>query len=42
MKEGGFIADGPKDKLLKSRPIGRLFGLRLTIKKTGSYYYVLS
>ncbi|NLE91199.1 MAG: ATP-binding cassette domain-containing protein [Elusimicrobia bacterium] len=42
MKEGGFIADGPKDKLLRSRPISRLFGLRLTIKKTGSYYYVLS
>ncbi len=42
MKEGGFIADGPKDKLLRSRPISRLFGLRLTIKKTGPYYYVLS
>ncbi len=42
MKDGGFIADGPKEKLLESRRIGRLFGLRLSIKKIGSYYYALS
>lgn len=41
MKDGGFIADGPKEKLLESRRIGLLFGLRAAIKKIRGYYYAL-
>jgi len=42
MKDGEFIADGAKKDMLESRRIGRLFDLRVRMKKIGAYYYALS
>ncbi|HXX55721.1 MAG TPA: AAA family ATPase, partial [Methanoregula sp.] len=39
MKEGEFWRDGPKDDILTGGQISDLFGLPVTVRKEGGYYY---
>ena len=39
MKDGGIVADGPKEAILTDRKIGGLFGVPLHVRKDGGWYY---
>jgi iron complex transport system ATP-binding protein len=41
MKDGKFCKEGPKDDILTSRNISKLFGARVEIKRKQGYYYAL-
>jgi len=41
MKEGKFLEDGPKDRILNGKNIKKLFGVPVDIKTKGGYYYAL-
>jgi iron complex transport system ATP-binding protein len=40
MKDGRFIADGPKEQVLTAANIGRLFGIPVRIQRRSGCYYV--
>jgi len=41
MKNGQIIMDGPKETILTSRNIGRLFDIPIRIRRKNGYYYAL-
>ena len=40
LKDGKIFADGPKEKILTSTMLSRVFGLPLKVTKTHGYYYL--
>ena len=41
MKKGRFCVDGPKDTVMTSAAISRLFNVKVQVQKRAGYYYVL-
>lgn len=39
MKDGQFVGDGPKDKMLTDTKIGRLFNVPVRVRNEGGWYY---
>lgn len=42
VKDGAVFADGPKEQLLTSAMMSALFDVPMEIKRTGSYYALVS
>lgn len=40
MKDGRFVRDGKKTEILTDGEIGRLFGVKVTVREEGGYYYL--
>ena len=40
MEKGRIVRDGRKEDVLTSEEIGRLFGINVTVRKEGGYYYL--